>query len=326
MKKELINPKNGIPDFGLLQEPVSVNFSGSILKTKTGKKLPGFLKSLNLKQFMFTGINSQNFIAAIAIADIGYAAKGFFYIYDIKEKKLHESSSIIFPFFKAVIKRDTDEMHGYYKSKSSKIIFENNRIEADSKNLGISLKLDLKRTEALRLCTKTSYNGWFFTKKQSSIPVSGKFRIKDREIVIHSDLARGLTDRSLGFPGREIWWNWASTSTILKSGREFGLNLSWGVNQTGETENVVWLDKKKIKLNQASFLRNDDATWSIKTNDKALDLKFHPHKTKVEKENFLISATNFTQEIGLFKGYLNTDGEKIPFEFMGWLEDHYVKW
>ena len=44
MKKKLINPKNGLPNFGLIDEPVELNIKNAVLKSKLGRKKPSFFK------------------------------------------------------------------------------------------------------------------------------------------------------------------------------------------------------------------------------------------------------------------------------------------
>lgn len=325
MTINLINLKNGQPNFGLFDEPVDTDTGKNILKTKFGKRLPAFLKTRLLKQFIFSGVCTKDFIAGAAVADIKYAAKGFIYIYDIRKNILHESSSMVFPFFKEIIDSSTENQVAEFKTKNLEINFKEKKLTALSDNIEIELEFEKSHVNPLRLCSRTSYNGWFFTKKESSIPVLGSIKINNKKIEIDKNHSRGLTDRSLGFPGREIWWNWAAASTFLDTGEEFGMNLSWGINQTGETENIIWVNKKVYKLNQASFVE-DSGKWFIKTNDNVIDLEFKPLKTKLEKENLLISATRFIQEIGIFKGKIHIDGRTIETQFTGWVEDHYVKW
>jgi len=324
MKTKLINPKNGDPYFGLLNNMIEINIQDAFLKTKMGKKRSSILKKFLLKQFMFTGIINKDFICGIAIADLQYASKGFFYAYDIKKDIMIEESELI--FLQSTIDPKTENQTGRFKNKNIEILFDNEILSASSTKLKIQAKLFNDATLPLRLVSKTSYNGWFFTKKQTCIPCDLTLNINEKEFIFDKDSTLAITDRSLGFPGREIWWNWAATASILENKKEFGMNLSWGINQTGETENFISIENKKIKIQQASFEKNDNNTWFIKTNDNILNLKFTPMTKKTEKENFMISAANFTQEIGRFEGTAFVDGKIIDIDCLGWLEDHYVKW
>jgi hypothetical protein len=326
MKTNLINKKTGSPGSGLFDKPLNTDLTSAQLKTKMGRNIPKFLNFLFLRQFAFTGISTKNFTAGVAVADLGYAAKGFFYIHDINNNSLHEQGGLCFPFFKNLIKPEHEDPFAQIKTKKLNIEFQDSYIKAESKNLLIELDLFKDDSKPLRICSKTSYNRWFFTKKQALVRAEGRFKIYDREIDLKKETTFCITDRSLGFPGREIWWNWASASTKLDSGDKFGMNLSWGINQTGETENIVWFNNETIKINQASFNKNEDDTWSVKTNDNIIDLKFYPEKTKIEKENFLFTATSFVQHTGIFEGTLNTGKTPVKVSFRGWLEDHYIKW
>ncbi|MGM0418290.1 MAG: DUF2804 domain-containing protein [Thermodesulfobacteriota bacterium] len=326
MKTNLINKKTGSPDFGLFDKPLNTDLSSARLKTKMGRNIPEFLNFLFLRQFAFTGISTKDFTAGIAVADLGYAAKGFFYIHDIKNNILHEKDGLCFPFFKNIIAPENEDPFAQIKSKKLNIELKDSYIKAESEDISIELDLFKDDSKPLRICSKTSYNRWFFTKKQALVKAQGKLKINGKEIDLEKEKTFCITDRSLGFPGREIWWNWASASTELDFGDKFGMNLSWGINQTGETENIIWFNNETIKINQASFNKNEDDTWSVKSNDSIIDLKFYPEKTKTEKENFIFTATKFTQHTGIFEGTLNIDKTPLKVNFRGWFEDHYIKW
>ncbi|MDY0131306.1 MAG: DUF2804 domain-containing protein [Desulforegulaceae bacterium] len=327
MKTKLISPSKNQPYFKLFNSKPLINIEDFKLTTKLGKKVPGFLKPLFFKQFVFAGIITKTHIAGAAIADLGYASKGFVYLHNLETNSFTEKSSLIFPFFKKTINPRTENTKAYFKAKDLEIKLSPTNLLVDSKNLKMDLEfLKEKPPPPLRICSKTSYNRWFFTKKQTPIKSRGKIFEKNNKIEVFSETSRSITDRSLGYPGREVWWNWASTAFLLDF-KEFGMNLSWGINQTGETENFVFYDEKFIKINQVNFEKEDNDTWSIKSNDKIIDLKFYPKKTKTEKVNFIFTASNFIQYLGIFKGKIKLEDSKFKdVEFWGWLEDHYIKW
>jgi hypothetical protein len=327
METNLINPIKNQPYFKLFESGPKINIKDFKLQTKMGKKIPDFFKPVFFRQFIFAGIITDNHIAGAAIADIGYASKGFVYIHDLETNTLHEKGSLVFPFFKKIINPDTENSDAWFKARDLEIKFFSNSLYVNSKNIKFEIEfLNEKYPSPLRICSKTSYNRWFFTKKQTPLKCTGKICLNNNETEFSSETSRAITDRSLGYPGREIWWNWASTACILDF-KEFGMNLSWGVNQTGETENFIWHDDKFIKINQVNFEKEDNEIWSVKSNDNIIDLKFIPKKTKTEKTNFLFTASNFIQHTGVFRGKIKPDGENYKdVEFLGWLEDHYVKW
>ena len=110
-------------------------------------------------------------------------------------------------------------------------------------------------------------------------------------------LSRAAVDWSCGFMRRETAWNWASLAGVLADGRAVGLNLAAGVNETGMTENALWLEGRCIKLGQARF-----NAWLI--------------------------ASNFRQYIGTFSGTVRDEaGNSIPVDGLrGLMEDHFARW
>jgi hypothetical protein len=327
MDTNLINPNKNQPYFRLFDSSPTINIRDFRLHTKMGRKIPDLLKPLFFRQFVFAGITTKTHIAGAAIADLGYASKGFAYVHSLEKDTLNEKGSLTFPFFKNIINPETENSEAFFKTKDLEISFSSEGILVNSEKLKFQVEFtDEAPPSPLRLCSKTSYNRWFFTKKQTPLKCSGKIFENGNEIEVSPETSRAITDRSLGFPGREIWWNWASTACILDF-KEFGMNLSWGVNQTGETENFLWHDDRFIKINQVSFEKEDNEIWSVKSNDGIIDLKFHPEKTKTEKTNFLFTASNFIQHTGVFKGKIKLSENTFKnVEFFGWLEDHYVKW
>jgi hypothetical protein len=327
MATNLISQKNNEPNFRLFNKEPEINIKDFKLQTKMGKNIPAFFNPLFFRQFIFAGITTKNHIAGAAVADLGYASKGFAYIHSLKSDTLTEKGSLIFPFFKKIINPKSEDINTHFKGKDLEINFFSNHLSVESNDLKIDIELlNDSPPLPLRICSKTSYNRWFFTKKQTPLKCQGNLYVKNSKTEISPEDSRVITDRSLGYPGREIWWNWASTACIHDS-KELGINLSWGINQTGETENFIWYDDNFIKINQVNFKKEDNEIWSVKSNDEIIDLKFFPKKTKTEKTNFLFTASNFIQHTGIFEGKIKLDTKNYhDVKFLGWLEDHYVKW
>ena len=132
---------------------------------------------------------------------------------------------------------------------------------------------------------------------------------------------------------RETFWNWACFSGQLNntSKQKIGLNVSWGVNETGFSENCFWVDETLHVLPQVQFKfdRDDDhSNWRITSENDQLDLSFKPEGMHKEHLNAGIMATNFKQIFGRFKGYIkDQDGTRYEIEDLyGFVEDQYSKW
>lgn len=130
---------------------------------------------------------------------------------------------------------------------------------------------------------------------------------------------------------RETAWNWACIAGKLADGRSMGLNLAAGVNETGMTENALWLDGRCIKLGQASFVFDrycETAPWQVRTSDGRVDLQFVPSGVRKERINAVVIASNFRQYVGTYTGViLDESGEPVPVEGLrGLAEDHFARW
>ena len=129
---------------------------------------------------------------------------------------------------------------------------------------------------------------------------------------------------------RETFWNWGSLSCQLRDGRRLGFNLAAGVNETGFTENALWLDGRLIKVDMVDF-RFDryqpNHSWAMRSADGIIDLHFTPHGRRQDKTNALVIASNFSQYFGQYHGEIRLPGEVIHLEGeWGLAEDHFAKW
>ena len=108
------------------------------------------------------------------------------------------------------------------------------------------------------------------------------------------------------------------------------MNLAAGVNETGFTENALWLDGKLIKIDMVNFQFDryrPDSAWRMQSADGIVDLQFTPLGQRKEKINALLIASNFTQHFGVFAGRISLADELIIIEnCWGFAEDHYARW
>ena len=137
-------------------------------------------------------------------------------------------------------------------------------------------------------------------------------------------------DFSAGYMRRETSWRWASINH-RREDKSIGLNLAAGVNETGNCENVIWIDGERHLMPPVHFefsRMHQEASWRITSQDKRIDLIFKPKNQRSEKKNFWFLKSNFRQFVGYFSGYLIDDnGIKHELdEVMGLTEDHYAKW
>lgn len=332
----LINNNAGKPQFGLHSQRIDkINWQDFDYRSHMDKPHGRLKKWMDFNQFQFIGLSNSEFMIGLAIVDIKISTLAFVYIYEPKTQTYFEDSIIGLPW-KTQIQPYPETGKAWFKN--SKL-----NIEIDASNQGIchislkhkklSLEADIKidvHYEPLRVCSQAGYKGWVFTQKSPALTATGTLEYNGKTTDLDSLNTLASIDWSAGFMRRHTFWNWASISSYLEDGRAFGLNLAAGVNETGYTENGLWLDGKLFKLDMArfEFERFDEhSVWNVSSSDSCIDLKFKPLGKREEKRNFIISASNFRQYFGTFSGTIYTNDEKIQINNLyGLCEDHYAKW
>ena len=126
----------------------------------------------------------------------------------------------------------------------------------------------------LAVCSPTAYNGWTYTQKHNALAVSGKLSVHGQDVSLQHAL--GSYDFSAGYMRRDTSWRWASINTQTNFGT-LGLNLAAGVNETGLTENALWINGERHLLSGVQFDFNrmhDNHAWSITSHDGSVALRF----------------------------------------------------
>ncbi|NOY69698.1 MAG: DUF2804 domain-containing protein [Deltaproteobacteria bacterium] len=324
---------NGRIRFGRFDTPVApIDIRPYSLKTAMGKNRSNFIKKLSFKQFVFIGIIGPDIIFGSAVVNLKYITSGFVYAYDRSTRALYDIEKTGLPLpGKCRISIDPENPSARISTRGLQIEINKDRLQAESGDVSIDVRLDRSKTTPLRLCSRAGYTGWVYTQKTTPIPVTGVIKIPGKEIKLAFDKHMALMDWTAGFMRRETFWNWAASAAVLNDGRRFGLNLSAGVNETGFTENAFWVDEKMTKIDTIEFRFDPDdllAPWHIRSSDAHADLTFQPDCQRNQQINAGIIASRFTQMIGRFSGTLKTDaGETITIkDIPGWAEDHFARW
>lgn len=336
LNKRLI--ENTQPHYGLIDGGVDdINFMDFDLRTAMDKPVTGRARRRKFNSFEFISVASPALILGVAIVDLRLVSNAFAYIYSPLTGQFQEFSfvqplarnTLIEPLPKSGVAR-------FRKGRNSL------EIAADQAAGKRTLKLRLKGLEAdvdideahnyqpLGVCCRAGYSGWVYTQKAAGLPVGGQIRWQGQELDVAEQGALASVDWSAGFMRRETAWNWASLSCRLADGRRLGMNLAAGVNETGFSENALWLDGELITLAPVvfDFERYDDSrVWTMRSADLVVELQFQPRGKRCEKVNALLVASNFTQYFGQFSGELNLAGETIALDGQwGLCEDHYARW
>ncbi|MDN3610298.1 DUF2804 domain-containing protein [Vibrio ostreicida] len=327
----LISP-NGQPIYGHFDGiPKSLGVDHFDYRTCMDRKFSRLAKYFHFKRFQFVSIVTPEYLIGIAIADIRYLGSAFCYVYDTEQQTLTEERFLRpLDFDKTMA---CSPFSGTTHIASSKLVFSIEqglwRIKANTQHLKLDVCL-LTQSDSLPLSvnTPTGYSGWTYTQKHNALKVAGTLSVNNREL----DLDRALAsyDYSAGFMRRETSWRWASLSFQTSAGL-FGFNLAAGVNETGSTENVFWVNGHRHHLGPVHFHFDRLRTlpnWHIYSEDGRVNLSFNPLYQRSEKRNLIILKSNFRQFIGMFSGSIQDEvGQRHDIDqAVGLTEDHFARW
>ncbi|WP_144213212.1 DUF2804 domain-containing protein [Shewanella donghaensis] len=290
-------------------------------------------KYFHFKQFQFINITTPRYIIGVAIADIRYVGSSFCYLYDIANNRLTETQAL--KPFSMGMSITASPMAGTSRIKHGKSVIEFSikdglwALNIATKDIQAELTLTPPVLSLpMSLCTPTGYSGWTYTQKHNGLKVLGSLTIKNEPQPLN--FALGGYDFSAGYMRRETSWRWASINTQIESGI-LGLNLAAGVNETGTTENVLWVNGERHFMPAVQFSFNRHSRhdyWDINSADDQIALTFKALNCRSEKKNFGFLKSNFRQNIGYFSGELTDNNGRIHTlqNQLGLTEDHYAKW
>ncbi|GGE67994.1 DUF2804 domain-containing protein [Streptosporangium jomthongense] len=332
--KKLIDAKGHIAPGVLVQPVEEINYLDYDLRTVMDRPRSKLARRWRFNQFQFVSATGPGWVFGMALVDLKLLGSGFFYLYDFESGQMLEQS-FMSPLALGTRIEPYPE-HGSASFSKGDVAMRILPVSG-GRNVsvlapgGIRVELTLKEdNDPLRLVCPAGYNGWVFTRKSAGLPVEGEI-CWDHRIWRCDDNTRGAIDWSCGFMRRETAWNWASLAGPLPGGRSLGLNLAAGVNETGMTENALWLDGQCQKLAAARFRfdrYHEGGDWHVTTEDGRVDLHFVPAAVRKEKLNAGILASNFRQYAGTFNGTVTdaTGNHIVVKDLRGLMEDHFARW
>lgn len=309
-------------------------------RTPMGSPQNPLAKHFHYKQFQYFGMLSDSCLAGCAFAHTGYIGLVFVYVYDTATRKM-VSETFRMPLARGLSMSESPVAgESVLETRGAKIRMGYVRLRDGTleKSLKVEtakgLKIDAVMREAppfevLALCTQTGINGWTYANKVAGISVTGHIESALGRIDLATAKACGHHDFSAGYMRRETFWNWACFSGHA-GGHVLGLNMSCGVNETGHSENCIWVDGKRIPVGLAQFnfdRNNPDSLWHLTTSDGSIDLTVTPAGLHAERMNLGLFATNFKQFFGRFAGTVRAGDKTIVIDNLwGFVEDQYAKW
>lgn len=327
--KKLIRDDGTLP-YGYQDGPVGeLNFLDFPFKSAFGATRSTLYKRLKFNRFNFVGFMAEGFMAGVAVVNLGLIKNGFAYHFDRKTGKLTEAS-VLTPI-RAEIRPTPDTPLSRITTSSLSITISETGVRCRTKDFVLEAEFTASHPQPLRVLSRTGYRGWTYTDKRSPVAISGKMTVGGTTTTIASPEVLALTDWSAGYMRRETFWSWAASAAMLADGRSFGMNLAAGVNETGFTENMVWIDNVPLHIGPVHFdyKENDTTTpWRITSMDGRVDLTFTPEGHREEKVNAVVMGSLFTQLCGSFSGTVQApDGKAVTLSGVpGFCEDHFARW
>jgi hypothetical protein len=339
---QVLITNKGKPRLGHFDQIVEhINVEDADYRTPFNRPASRWRKHFNFKRFQYFGGVSETVIFGCALADTRYVGAVFVYVYDIgsNELKTWDFKTPLALGMNLSNRQDNQVSRFSLGSKHIELGYSvdhsGERRKSLKLNFGNELQIDACMVEepgyqSMVQCAPASINGWIYAQKTAALAVNGEIKSTLGHYTLGDSGCFGHTDYSAGFMRRETFWNWACFSG-RNNNTKLGLNLSWGVNETGYSENCLWVDARLHPLPQVQFEfdRDDDSgVWKVSSLDGRVDLEFLPKGLYQQSVNALFLANNFKQIFGTFRGtVIDDDGVHHAVDSLyGFVEDQYAKW
>jgi len=334
---------DGKPQLGIFDDAIDViNAQDCDLRTPMNKKASCWQRHFGYKRFQYFGAISEQIIFGCAMVDLRYLGMAFVYIYRPSDGAMRQWR-IKLPLAWRMNLSDSPVIgHSNFRFGNTFIdMTYDDRVMGSSHEkrlrvkIGNELTIDASLCEPvayprLALCTPIASNGWVYAQKTAGVPVSGKVRCSLGDFDLEAIHCHGHHDFSAGYMRHDTFWQWACLSGLTHAGESLGLNISWGVNETGWSENCVWFNHQRFALSQAQFDFNRDdekSTWHITSSSGDIELRFTPAGCFSEDINAWVLASRFKQFFGRFDGSIAVGGKRVDVKNMwGFVEDQFSRW
>lgn len=350
--------EQGQPQFGVFSQVNQINYLDYHSHLISQKPVAQWRKQLKANQFAFVQIVHGPYRICMAVATIKLATTAFAYIYHEETKQFEIVEALLPLTINAQFSGDhqNGEMLFEHDKLTLKMNFSPEFVSVRLNSKVFTINAELQRAQQpLAVCSPSGRRGWSFTQKEPFVATSGELilhslskhypKISDSKEANHTlsrfefdALTHANLDWTLGFMRHETNWFWSCINTQLEEGRQFMLNLSMGVNETGISENACWLDGEIHHLPPVMFRRDSledkkSNTWSISHQNLGwskvdIELTFTPIKVYKKTDNYALVASIFEQWIGYYSGHIRLANDEVIVldQVMGLAEDHFAKW
>ncbi|MCG8492756.1 MAG: DUF2804 domain-containing protein [Sneathiellales bacterium] len=331
----------GSLQYGFSKTPVGeVNYKDYVLKSPFGDILESSEKERQFVHFHFLGFASKKFIAGCSLSHTSLQTTAFFYLFDRETGEMLKRGCRARTEGDFKIAQDPDEGFSFVKGKGMEVSFN---LQKNGLSKELLVRIDEKQVlhmkfeesavpfETLRLTTPTGPTGWTYCQKVAGLKAEGHLVTEEGEIGLQDLGACAHHDFTAGFLRRDTFWNWACITGYDEQGRCIGLNLSNSVNETGHSENVIWVDGKLYPAGLIQFSYDRDnlsQPWEITSDTGAVKLHFRSEGKYTASNPDGKTPFDFHQLFGSFNGevFLNDGRQLIIKDLPGFCERQYAIW
>ena len=290
---------------------------------------------LRHKRWLYVGIATEDVYVGLAVVRLGYAANGFAFVYDAKERRMLADHGVLTtPFHCDVGDAAAEGCTAHLRAPS--VVMDVSRprgssvytLEAKVRDLVVSARMDAAAApEPITAISALPGGRVTTTEKRPLLAVTGEVRVGSTRRSL--DGALGGYDYTNGYLERRTIWRWGFALGHAKSGERVAFNVVEGF--IGEAECALWVNGELFPLGEARF--EFDAArplepWRLRTACGALDLTFAPGGAHRETTNLGIVASRFVQPAGAYSGRVQVPGrgELVLEGVLGVSEDQDVLW
>ncbi len=337
MEERRLIGTDGRPNFGIFPKPLNI-INIEDLRPYRAERYSllrrGVLNLFRIKRWQYMGVTNPEIVFGSAIVSTGYLGNIFIYLFNRRDKNIFEIG-FVKPFAsKILFDGSSEEGKTLFEDGNNMLCFENTAsfITLKLKHRDIlSANIRFVRIqEPLSVVVRDSLEGFNYTNKEAGMEVDGEISLNGHKFILNKQDSFGVLDYTIGQLSRETFWNWASGGGILEGGERMGFNLSAGVNETGITENVIWINNKMYKFETIKFEYSDlnmMSEWHIHSNDRNLTFYFSPEGIRKADINAIFIKSRFYQPFGIFKGSIRIGNDILKLkEVYGFTEEHFAKW
>lgn len=275
------------------------------------------------KTWIFYGAYSKDLFAGLAIVDAGVVATAFAYFF-IPSENLFIEDKLTLPlgFRSGFDPAMTDEWKiGKYSIRTTNNVMSLNY----NGKFRLEMTAHLQDNGVSTVAPSKDDRPFNFTYKD--LPIQTEVKVEYQGKIFTAGGKIGAIDFTKGYPPRVTEWNWSSFIGTTESGKEIAVNIVDKFNSN--MENILWLNKERIILSDATFEYGPDLKkdiWKIKTSDQILDMQMQPFGARAENINAAIMKSIFTQPFGEYNGTVTINGISEKFTAYGVAEEHLAVW